>query len=123
MRTLLMTMMVPLFLASAAQAVSTRHIVVESSLEPLGEIRFEGGSARLTADSQRQLGFAAQSIVDNPQLERIEVKAARLGLPAKLAQQRAESVRTYLHDHGVDEARLSTRVVPGADNSVELILL
>lgn len=110
-------------LSASASAGTSRHIVVESTVEALGEIRFEGASATLTVESQRQLSHAAACIVDNPQLERIEVKAAHLGAPARLAQERAESVRSYLHAHGVDDVRLSTRVAPGADNGVELILL
>ena len=110
-------------LLSAAASASVRHLVEEARVEPLGVIRFEGGSARLTAESQRRLAFAAAYLVDSPQLERIEVKAAHLGAPVSLARERAESVRSYLREHGVEDLRLSTRVAAGADNDVELILL
>ena len=112
-----------MLLSASAQAGTSRHIVVESTVDALGGIRFEGASARITVESQRQLAFAAACLVDNPQLERIEVKAAHLGAPAALARERAESVRSYLREHGVEDLRLSTRVAAGADNDVELILL
>ena len=76
-------------------------------------IRFASGSARILADSEPTLQQALAVLQANPTV-RVEVSGhtddrGRESTNTRLSQQRAEAVRDWLVEHGVDAARLTVR--------------
>lgn len=88
-------------------------------------VEFEPGSARLTAPAQRQLDAVAARLAAMP-AQRLAIvghtdDAGSAEANLALSLQRAEAVRSYLADHGVEPRRLDVRgagaAEPRADNT------
>jgi OOP family OmpA-OmpF porin len=76
-------------------------------------IQFASGSARILADSEPTLQEALALLQANPQV-RVQVSGhtddrGREATNTRLSQERAEAVRDWLVEHGVDAARLTVR--------------
>ena len=100
---------------AAARAASTRGTPVDK-----GEIYFDAGKSDLNADAQQNLNAVAQNLKDNAAWK-VEIvgytdtsgnKASNL----LLSKRRADAVKKYLVDQGVDGSRLST-TAGGEDTS------
>ena len=94
----------------------------------LEKVYFDTDSATIQQRSYELLDEVAHVLKDNPQLERVEVaghtdSAGDYGYNKQLSQRRAESVRSYLIDHGIDGGRLTAKGYgpdePIADNGSE----
>ncbi len=94
----------------------------------LEKVYFDTDSATIQQRSYELLDEVAQVLKDNPQLERVEVaghtdSAGDYGYNKQLSQRRAESVRSYLIDRGIDGGRLTAKGYgpdePIADNGSE----
>lgn len=76
-------------------------------------VQFEFNSAKLTADAERRLDNVVNALQGSPELEvRIEGHTDNIGSDSynqDLSQQRADSVKRYLVDHGIEPERLTTR--------------
>lgn len=86
----------------------------DKDIELDGKIEFETGSAVLTADSKGLLDHVAVLLFDHPEVleVRIEGHTDAQGSNArnlKLSQQRADAVRAYLIDAGVEAGRLKAK--------------
>jgi len=79
----------------------------------LQNIHFVTGKADITPDSEATLSKVAQAMKDNPDWKiRVEGFTDSTGnreSNLKLSEERAESVASWLADHGVDRARLTTK--------------
>jgi len=93
-------------------ATMTEEPVIKEVINLKG-ISFKTGSDELNASSHDQLDISAQDLKDNPKLKVIVAgHTDNVGDPAfnkDLSRKRAESVRTYLLDKGIDSSRLSAR--------------
>jgi lipid-binding SYLF domain-containing protein len=95
----------------------------------LGEkqINFATAQATIPGEAEPALSQVAQTLKDNPAWRvRIEGFTDNVGRPdtnAKLSEQRAEAVKTWLVGHGIDAARLATKgygaARPIANNSTD----
>ncbi|WP_353253212.1 OmpA family protein [Salinisphaera sp. PC39] len=76
-------------------------------------VRFEFNSAKLTADAERRLDNVVNALQASESIEvRIEGHTDSVGNAAynlKLSQERADSVKAYLVDHGIAASRLNTK--------------
>jgi SH3 domain-containing YSC84-like protein 1 len=79
----------------------------------LQNVHFATGKADITPDSEATLSKVAQAMKDNPDWKiRVEGFTDSTGNKEsnlKLSEERAESVATWLADHGVDRSRLTTK--------------
>jgi outer membrane protein OmpA-like peptidoglycan-associated protein len=89
--------------------------------EVLDGLKFDSGSAKLTSGAKRSLGGLLQALQDNPTL-RIELRgytdnqgSATRNL--ELSEQRAEAVRSWLIQQGIEARRIQSRGL-GAANPV-----
>jgi outer membrane protein OmpA-like peptidoglycan-associated protein len=106
--------------ATAETAVETINEVID--LQP---ITFQTGSAQLTAEGRTTLDTVAETLAANPSVNvEIQGHTDNFGVPAEnqaLSQSRAETVRTYLVDKGIDASRLTAvgfgDTQPVADNT------
>ena len=93
--------------ASIADAIRSKGRVGFSD----NDVHFATGSATLAGDSQAVLDQTAQALQSNADWKmRVVGHTDTVGSPAandQLAQQRANSVMSYLVAHGVDKGRLS----------------
>lgn len=76
-------------------------------------VQFEYNSAKLTADAQDRLDNVVNALKGSSDIDvRIEGHTDSLGNAAynlKLSQERADSVKRYLVDHGISSSRLTTK--------------
>ncbi len=104
-------------------ALSERLAVLEAGEQQLREeiligVTFETGSANLTPEARAVLDVQANRLVRQGSLVEVAGYASTTGSPANnlvLSQQRAESVRAYLIDRGVDKARVVAKGYGEAD--------
>jgi lipid-binding SYLF domain-containing protein len=81
----------------------------------LGEkqINFATGQAAIPGDAEPALSQIAQTLKDNPTWRvRVEGYTDNVGSPdanAKLSEQRADAVKTWLVGHGIDASRLTAK--------------
>ncbi len=100
-----------------------RVIYEEGHFTVLDAIRFEHGSAQITADSQPLLDQIALTLKANPEIERMRVEGhtddtgPRL-VNMQLSEARAHAVRRYLIARGVSPNRVNVRSY-GPDRPVE----
>jgi len=98
------------------------EIVVEKGAAIVLEgVTFRSGSATLTPESEGKLGEVLRTLQTVPALE-IEIRGytdsqGNADVNRRLSQQRAETVRQWLVDRGVDGGRIAARGF-GADNPV-----
>ena len=86
-----------------------RVITTDTSIEILDDIHFLGTSATIAPRSYRTIAAAAETLVGNPQLRRIDVEAsgADAGFGALvLGRARARAIVTTLVAFGVPPSRL-----------------
>jgi SH3 domain-containing YSC84-like protein 1 len=79
----------------------------------LPDVQFETGKADITPDSEASLNTVLASLKDHPDWNiRVEGFTDNVGAKEaneKLSADRAEAVATWLADHGIDRARLSSK--------------
>jgi len=112
----------------AGLATDNRGCAAESAQTlRLEGVNFETNSANLTADARRILASVAEALRGEPDL-RAEIAGHTDSTGSdeynlQLSQQRAESVRQFLIDEGIDASRLTARGYgesqPVADNGTE----
>ena len=78
------------------------------------QITYATGSDEILPNSEALLLEIADALIRNPGVERIEIQGhtdsrGEPGLNMKLSQQRAESVRRWLIQHGVEPERLAAK--------------
>ena len=76
-------------------------------------VNFASGSAKLTAGSLAILDKGVRTLRDNPGIE-IEIRGytdntGKYESNVKLSQSRADAVKTYLIENGIDSARIKTK--------------
>jgi outer membrane protein OmpA-like peptidoglycan-associated protein len=92
----------------------TKIVITKSKVEILETVYFDTGRATIKAVSFQLLRDVAQVIRDNPEIGRIQVQGhtdnvGSDGLNLILSQRRAESVRRFLIQQGVDRKRLTAK--------------
>jgi SH3 domain-containing YSC84-like protein 1 len=79
----------------------------------LQNIHFVTGKADITPDSEATLSKVAQAMKDNPnwtiRVEGFTDSTGNRDSNLKLSEERAESVASWLADHGIDRSRLTTK--------------
>ncbi len=78
------------------------------------KIHFELNSAKIKGDSHTLLEEIADAIVRNPKIQQLEIQGhtdntGTRAINQKLSQDRADSVRTWLSEHGVQGSRLTAK--------------
>lgn len=91
-----------------------RVLVKKTEIVLRRQISFATGSDEILPNSETLLLEIADALIRNPDVERIEIQGhtdsrGAPGLNMKLSQQRAESVRRWLIQHGVEPERLSAK--------------
>lgn len=90
-------------------------------------IYFQTAKAEIRKTSERKLGEAAKVLAAYPEI-RVEISGhtddrGKRPLNMKLSADRAEAVKTWLTEHGIDAARITTRGAgpdePVADNGTK----
>jgi OmpA-OmpF porin, OOP family len=108
--------------APAAEETAVEAINEVIDLQP---ITFQTGSAQLTAEGRSTLDTVAETLAANPTVNiEIQGHTDNFGVPSEnqtLSQARAETVRTYLIDNGIDADRMTAvgfgDTQPVADNT------
>lgn len=109
--------------------VKPRVEVRDNKIEIHEKIQFEYAKADIKSESHSLLNEVVQVIKDNPQIKKIAIEghASSDGDDAfnkKLSDARAKSVRTYLTEHGIEDAKLTAKGFgeerPIADNDSEV---
>jgi OOP family OmpA-OmpF porin len=90
-------------------------------------VNFDTGSSHLTLNAQTLLNPVVDALVARPSMT-VEIDGhtddrGTLALNQKLSEQRAETVRAYLIDHGVDKSRIAIKgfgkAQPVGDNTTQ----
>ncbi len=86
--------------------------VEEREIRILEQINFAFDSDEILSSSFELMRQIAQVITNNPQITRIEIQGhtddqGRAAYNAELSQRRADSVKAWLVEHGVEESRLT----------------
>jgi outer membrane protein OmpA-like peptidoglycan-associated protein len=86
--------------------------VEETEIRILEQINFAFDSDEILESSFELMRQIARVITDNPQLRRIEIQGhtddqGRAEYNSELSQRRADSVKAWLVEHGVEESRLT----------------
>ena len=88
-------------------------------------VHFASGSAKLTPDSKQTLDKVVNTLKENPEIQ-VEIRGytdntGSYKVNMRLSQKRAEAVRDYLVEHGIDGSRIQAKgygpANPIADNS------
>jgi outer membrane protein OmpA-like peptidoglycan-associated protein len=102
--------------------------VTEKEIVILKQIHFEFNKARIMPDSSELLAQIAQVLKEHPEIQRVSIEGHTdaVGTPQfnlRLSQQRAEAVRTWLMDSGIEGDRLQAtgygKTRPVGDNKTE----
>jgi outer membrane protein OmpA-like peptidoglycan-associated protein len=88
-----------------------RVVLTASSIQIADKVQFETGKAEILPESFALLDEVAEVFLDNEQITLVQVeghtdKTGSASINKKLSQQRAESVRAYLIDKGVNKKRM-----------------
>jgi outer membrane protein OmpA-like peptidoglycan-associated protein len=105
-----------------------RVVLTESSIKITDKVQFATGSAEILPVSFGLLDEVANVLRENPQIQQLQVEGhtdstGTAAINRKLSQQRAESVKKYLADKGVDAKRMVAKGFgpdkPLADNTTD----
>lgn len=89
-------------------------VVKDEKIELSEKVQFETGKATLLDESKALLDQVAKALKDNPDIERVRIEGhtdniGGRGFNRSLSTQRAQSVRAYLIEQGVEAKRLTAQ--------------
>jgi outer membrane protein OmpA-like peptidoglycan-associated protein len=105
---------------------SQKVVVTKDKIIIVDKVHFETGKATIRQESYAILDAVTEVLNENPQIELLRVEGhtddrGSASFNQKLSQKRADSVRQYLVEHGIDASRLTAvgygEVKPIADNA------
>ena len=110
----------------SSPTTSPRATLSDTSIDLAEKVQFDTGKATLLPASNELLDQVAQILIDHPEITKVRIEGhtdanGSTRANQKLSQARAESVRAYLEDKGVDAGRMVAKGFgeskPVADNA------
>ena len=114
--------------ATEPEEPASKVVLKQDKIEILERVQFSTGSAEILTESYQLLDEVANTLTNNPDITAVRIEGhtddtGSRSLNRKLSQDRADAVRTYLIDKGIDGERLTAKGFgpdkPIGDNQTE----